>query len=106
MKKINNIDTSNGRVRFSYRIWLVVDDSSPISRMIGTLEANNKLNEWLANSRVKWNFLYKIDDNMLYLETLQIVERFKGTFKGKESRDYIIKSMRKHKPSKKKKTGE
>jgi hypothetical protein len=73
---------------------------------MGTLIANSKLNEWITNSRVKWNFLYKIDDNMLYLETLQIVDRFKGTFKGKESKDYIIKSMRKNKPFKKKKTGE
>ena len=45
MKKINNIDTSNGSVRFSYRILLVVDDSSPISRMMGTLIAIGKLNE-------------------------------------------------------------
>jgi hypothetical protein len=106
MNRINNIDTSNARVRFSYRILLVVDNSSPISRMMGTLIANGKLNEWITNNRTRWNFLYKIDDNMLYLETLQIVDRFKETFKGKESKDYIIKSMRKNKPFKKKKTGE
>ena len=37
---------------------------------------------------------------MLFLETLDIVEKFKQTFDGKESRDYIIKSLRKKKKNK------
>ena len=45
-------------------------------------------------------FLYKIDTNMIFLETLDIVEKFKQTFDGKESRDYIIKSLRKKKKNK------
>ena len=103
MNRINNIDTSNGRVRFSYRILLVVNNSPPITRMMDTLIANSKLNEWIANSRGRWNFLYKIDDNMLYLDTLQIVDRFKETFKGKESKHYIVKSMRSKNSNKRKK---
>ena len=103
MKKINNIDTSNGRVRFSYRISLVIDDSSPITRMMDTLRANSEVNDWVSMYRLRWNFLYKIDDNMLYLDTLQIVDRFKGTFNGKESKHYIVKSMRSKNSNKRKK---
>ena len=103
MNKINNIDTSNGHVRFSYRISLVVDSATPISRMMDTLRANSEINEWIANSRGRWNFLYKEDDNMLYLDTLQIVDRFKETFKGKESKHYIVKSMRSKNSNKRKK---
>ena len=94
MNRIYNIDTSHGKIRFSYRIMLIVDDSSPITRMVGTLKANSKINEWVSKYRTRWNFPYKIDDNMLYVDTLQIVDRFKETFDGKESKDYIIKSMR------------
>ena len=103
MNKINNVDTGLGRIRFSYRIMLLIDDSSPIARMMDTLRANSEINEWIANSRGRWNFLYKIDDNMLYLDTLQIVDRFKETFKGKESKHYIVKSMRSKNSNKRKK---
>ncbi len=94
MNKINNIDTGNGRIRFSYRIMLLIDDSSPIARMMGTLKSNSEINNWVSTYRTRWNFPYKIDDNMLYVDTLQIVDRFKETFDGKESKHYIIKSMR------------
>ena len=106
MNKINNIDTSNNRVRFSYRIMLLIDDSSPIARMMDTLRANSEINEWITNSRGRWNFLYKVDDNMLYLDTLQIIDRFKETFNGKESKHYIVKSMRSKSNKRKKNRGE
>lgn len=107
MNRIYNVDTGHGKVKFSYRIMLIVDDSSPITRMVETLKANGKINDWISNYRTRWNFLYKIDDNMLYLETLQIVDRFKETFDGKESKHYIIKSMRsKNSNKRKKKKGE
>ena len=103
MNRINNIDTSNNRVRFSYRIMLIVDSSSPITRMVGTLKSNSEINNWVSTYRTRWNFPYKIDDNMLYLDTLQIVDRFKETFKGKESKHYIVKSMRSKNSNKRKK---
>ena len=103
MNRINNIDTSNGRARFSYRISLVVDSSTPISRMVGTLKANSEINNWVSKYRTRWNFPYKIDDNMLYVDTLQIVDRFKETFDGKESKHYIVKSMRSKNSNKRKK---
>jgi hypothetical protein len=103
MNRIYNVDAGHGKIRFSYRIMLLIDDSSPIARMMDTLRANSEINEWIANSRGRWNFLYKIDDNMLYLDTLQIVDRFKETFKGKESKHYIIKSMRSKNSNKRKK---
>jgi len=99
---INNIDTGEGRVKFSYRIMVVVSDKDPISRMMDSLKANEKLTKWAAGHRMTLTtkFLYKIDTNMLFLETLDIVEKFKQTFDGKESRDYIIKSLRKKKKNK------
>ena len=99
---INNIDTGEGRVKFSYRIIVVVSDKDPISRMMDSLKANEKLTKWAAGHRMTLTtkFLYKIDANMLFLETLNIVEKFKQTFDGKESRDYIIKSLRKKKKNK------
>ena len=103
MNRINNIDTSNGRVRFSYRIMLLVNDSSPIIRMMDTLKANSEINNWVSKHRSRWNFPYKIDDNMLYVDTLQIVDRFKETFDGKESKHYIVKSMRSKNSNKRKK---
>ena len=106
MNKINNIDTSNGRVRFSYRISLVVNDSSPITRMMDTLRTNSEINDWVSIYRLRWNFSYKIDDNMLYLDTLQIIDRFKETFNGKESKHYIVKSMRSKSNKRKKNRGE
>ena len=88
---INNIDTGDGRVKFSYRIIVVVSDADPISRMMDSLKANEKLTKWAAGHRMTLTtkFLYKIDTNMLFLETLDIVEKFKQTFDGKESRDFI-----------------
>ena len=75
--------------------------------MVGTLKANGEINNWVSKYRTRWNFPYKIDDNMLYLDTLQIVDRFKETFDGKESKHYIIKSMRsKNSNKRKKKKGE
>ena len=103
MNQIYNVDTGQGKIRFSYRIMLVVDDSSPVARMIGTLKANGKINDWVSKYRTRWNFPYKIDDNMLYVDTLQIVDRFKETFNGKESKHYIVKSMRSKNSNKRKK---
>jgi hypothetical protein len=103
MNKINNIDTGHSKIRFSYRIMLLINDLTPISRMMDTLRANSEINDWVSKYRVRWNFLYKIDDNMLYLDTLQIVDRFKETFKGKESKHYIVKSMRSKNSNKRKK---
>ena len=103
MNRIYNIDTSHGKIRFSYRIMLIVDSSSPITRMVGTLKSNSEINNWVSTYRTRWNFPYKIDDNMLYVDTLQIVNRFKETFKGKESKHYIIKSMRSKNSNKRKK---
>ena len=99
---INNIDTGEGRVKFSYRIIVVVSDKDPISRMMDSLKANEQLNKWAAGYRTSLTtkFLYKIDGNMLFLESLNVVEKFKQTFDGKESRDYIIKSLRKKKKNK------
>ena len=103
MNRIYNVDTSHGKIRFSYRIMLIVDDASPITRMIGTLKANGEINDWISKYRMRWNFPYKIDDNMLYVDTLQIVDRFKETFNGKESKHYIVKSMRSKNSNKRKK---
>ena len=103
MNRIYNVDTSHGKIRFSYRIMLIVDDSSPITRMVGTLKANSEINNWVSKFRSRWNFSYKIDDNMLYVDTLQIVDRFKETFDGKESKHYIVKSMRSKNSNKRKK---
>ena len=103
MNRIYNVDTSQGKIRFSYRIMLIVDDSSPITRMVGTLKANSEINNWVSKFRSRWNFSYKIDDNMLYVDTLQIVDRFKETFDGKESKHYIVKSMRSKNSNKRKK---
>ena len=103
MNRIYNIDTSHGKIRFSYRIMLIINDSSPITRMMDTLRANDEKNDWVSNYRTRWNFLYKVDDNMLYVDTLQIVDRFKETFKGKESKHYIVKSMRSKNSNKRKK---
>ena len=103
MNRIYNVDTGHGKIRFSYRIMLLIDDSSPIARMMDTLRANSEINDWVSNYRTRWNFSYKIDDNMLYVDTLQIVDRFKETFKGKESKHYIVKSMRSKNSNKRKK---
>ena len=45
---INNIDTGDGKVKFSYRIIVVVSDADPISRMMDSLKANEKLTIWAA----------------------------------------------------------
>jgi hypothetical protein len=103
MNRIYNVDTGHGKIRFSYRIMLIVDNSSPITRMVETLKANGEINNWVSKHRSRWNFPYKIDDNMLYVDTLQIVDRFKETFDGKESKHYIIKSMRSKNSNKRKK---
>lgn len=103
MNRIYNVDTGHGKIRFSYRIMLIVDDSSPITRMVETLKANSEINNWVSKYRTRWNFFYKIDDNMLYVDTLQIVDRFKETFDGKESKHYIVKSMRNKNSNKRKK---
>ena len=49
MNRIYNVDTGHGKVKFSYRIMLIVDDSSPITRMVETLKANGKINDWVSN---------------------------------------------------------
>ena len=69
---INNIDTGEGKVKFSYRIIVVVSDKDPISRMMDSLKANEQLNKWAAGHRISFTtkFLYKIDGNMLFLESL------------------------------------
>ena len=69
MNSICNVDTGYGKIRFSYRISLVVNDSTPIFRMMDTLRANSEINEWVSKYRLRWNFSYKIDDNMLYVDT-------------------------------------
>ena len=43
---INNIDTGEGKVKFSYRIIVVVSDKDPISRMMDSLKANEQLNKY------------------------------------------------------------
>ena len=60
---INNIDTGEGKVKFSYRIIVVVSDKDPISRMMDSLKANEQLNKWAAGHRISFTtkFLYKID---------------------------------------------
>ena len=103
MNSICNVDTGYGKIRFLYRISLVVNDSTPIFRMMDTLRANSEINEWVSKYRLRWNFSYKIDYNMLYVDTLQAVDRFKETFKGKESKHYIVKSMRSKNSNKRKK---
>ena len=59
---INNIDTGDGKVKFSYRIIVVVSDADPISRMMDSLKANEKLTKWAAGHRMTLTtkFLYKI----------------------------------------------
>jgi regulator of extracellular matrix RemA (YlzA/DUF370 family) len=105
MSRIYNIDTGQGKIRFSYKITVVIDESSPISRMVDTIRANSQINSWLSKYRGRWVFTYKVNDNILYFETLQMVDNFKETFEGKESKHYIIKSIR-SKNSKKKKGDE
>ena len=60
---VNNLEEENISLGFK-------DNSSPITRMVETLKANGKINDWVSNYRTRWNILYKIDDNMLYLENI------------------------------------
>jgi len=59
--------------------------------MMDTIRANTEINNWVNQYRKIWNFNYKIDSNILFLETLNIVDKFKNTYNGKETKHYIIK---------------
>jgi|TARA_B100001971_G_scaffold7277_1_gene5968 hypothetical protein len=103
MTRISNSDTSQGRIRYTYRILIQIDNSSPINRMMDTIRANTEINNWVNQYRKIWNFNYKIDSNILFLETLNIVDKFKNTYNGKETKHYIIKSDKSSKKSQRRK---
>ena len=98
MIKINNTDTGNGKVRYSYRISLILKTENPIERMKFIMDGNANLSSWIQ-SNSSHIYKYKISGHELFLETVELTELFKKTYNGKESKDYIIKSLRK-KPSK------
>ena len=66
-------------------------------------QANTEINNWVNQYRKIWNFNYKIDSNILFLETLNIVDKFKNTYNGKETKHYIIKSDKSSKKSQRRK---
>jgi hypothetical protein len=94
MITINNTDTGDGKVRYSYRISLILKIENPIERMKFIMNGNANLSSWiqLNSSHI---YKYKISGHELFLETGELVELFKKTYNGKESKDYIIKSLRK-----------
>jgi hypothetical protein len=94
MITINNTDTGNGKIRYSYRISLILKIENPIERMKFIMNGNANLSSWiqLNSSRI---YKYKISGHELFLETVELTELFKKTYNGKESKDYIVKSLRK-----------
>ena len=83
---------------------IILEVENPIERMKFIMDGNANLSSWIqSNSRQIYK--YKISGHELFLETVELAELFKKTYNGKESKDYIIKSMRKNKPFTKK-TGE
>ena len=94
MIKVNNTDTGNGKIRYSYRISLVLKTDNPIERMKFIMDGNANLSMWITNNSDKIR-KYKISGHELFLESMELVDVFKKTYIGKESKDYIIKSLRK-----------
>jgi len=94
MITINNTDTGNGKIRYSYRISLILKIENPIERMKFIMNGNANLSSWITNNSDKIR-KYKISGHELFLESMELVEIFKKTYIGKESKDYIIKSLRK-----------
>ena len=94
MITINNTDTGNGKTRYSYRISLVLPTENPIERMKLIMAGNANLSSWITSNSTEIR-KYKISGHELFFESLETVDLFKKTYEGKESKDYIIKSLRK-----------
>lgn len=94
MIKINNTDTGNGKIRYSYRISLILKTENPIERMKFIMDGNANLSSWITDNSSEIR-KYKISGHELFLESVHLVDIFKKTYNGKESKDYIIKSLRK-----------
>ena len=94
MIKINNTDTGHGKIRYSYRISLVLSTDNPIERMKVIMDGNEQLSEWIKSNSSHIR-KYKISGHEVFFESLEVINLFKETYTGKESRDYVIKSLRK-----------
>ena len=73
-------DTSHGRIRYQWLVTIDISSESPIDRFTTTLRANERLFEW-AHKNAKFN--YKINQNLLYIDSEKEFMHFKDTFKGK-----------------------
>ena len=94
MIKINNTDTGNGKIRYSYRVSLILTSENPVERMKSIMAGNESLSNWVKENSTAIR-KYKISGHDLFFENIEQIELFKKTFSGKESKDYVIKSLRK-----------